>query len=142
MNKSGESLFKEEANIKRPRTITVIGWGFVATGCITFVAGFLPLLDSSGAQQPDEIGLILFIRILAVVAGAFLLNGSNRARWLIVVWLGYHVILSVWHPLFQLIVHGLLAAALVYFLFRPQASAYFRGATTPSPISKSDETLA
>jgi hypothetical protein len=55
------------------------------------------------------------------------LRGRNWARWLLVAWLVYHVILSVFHPLPQLIMHGLLLVVMAYFLFRPRASAYFRG---------------
>jgi len=57
-----------------------------------------------------------------------MLRGRNWARWLLLIWIAYHVILSGVHSLFQLVVHGLLFAVIAYFLFRPRASAYFRGA--------------
>lgn len=127
---------KEEGAIRRPWSITIIGWIFIATGCVTFVAGVVSLFSASESQHSGEIGLVLLIRILAVLGGVFLLSGLNWARWLIVVWLGYHVVLSVGHPLFELIVHSLLAAAIIYYLFRPPAAAYFEGGNKTVADSK------
>lgn len=111
----------------RPRSITVISWAFVAVG----VVGLGYHLTEFNAHRPFDHDLlwVSVVRLLAVLCGVFLLRGSNWARWGLVVWLGYHVILSVLHTPFELAVHSLLFAAVLYFLFRPPASAYFRGAT-------------
>ena len=136
---------------KRPLSITVIGWIFIAFGCIAALyAGLSPLIDADAArrvaelkaQRPFEFGLLWIIRILAVLCGAFLLRGFNWARLTLVVWMGYHVIISMLHSLFELVVHSLLFIVLICFLFRPRSSAYFRGATTPPRIPKSDDTTA
>lgn len=37
-----------------------------------------------------------------------------------------HVVLSLFHDVVELIVHGLLFAEILCFLFRPRASEYFR----------------
>jgi hypothetical protein len=115
---------------KRPRSITVISWIFVAAG----VVGVAYHATEFKAQRPFDTNLlwICFVRLLAILCGAFMLRGSNWARWGIVVWLGYHVILSVLHTPFELIAHSLLLAVVLYFLFRSQASAYFRGSPSPS----------
>jgi hypothetical protein len=63
----------------------------------------------------------------------FMLYGFNWARWLLVVWIGFHIILSALHSPLQLLVHSLLFAVVLYFLFRPQASAYFRDTSTEPP---------
>jgi len=76
--------------------------------------------------------------MLAIVSGAFMLRGCNWARWLLVVWLAYHVALSAWHSLFQVAVHALLLAVIAYFLFRSPASAFFQR-TSLSPIPKAPE---
>jgi hypothetical protein len=57
-----------------------------------------------------------------------MLCGFNWARWLLVVWIAYHVILSAFHSPFEVVIHGLLFGVVVYFLFRRQASVYFRDA--------------
>src|SRR6185436_11330703 len=87
-------------------------------------------------QSPFEhdFAWICFVRLLAIVGGVFTLRGSNWARWLLLVWIAYHVILSAFHSS-GLVIHSLLLAAVVYFLFRPRASAYFRTEkATPNPL--------
>lgn len=113
---------------KRPLSVTVISWMFLAAG----VVGLAYHATEFNAQRPfdDDFLWICFVRLLAIICGVFLLRGSNWARWGLVVWLGYHVILSVLHTPFELLVHSLLFVVVLYFLFRPQASAYFRGPTT------------
>ena len=115
---------------KRPRSITIISWIFIAFGTVTLVVGLLTLVDKSFAQITADLKvhwMVYVVRLLAVVSGAFMLYGYNWARWLLVAWLGFHVILSFMHSPFELLVHGLLAGVVLYFLFRPQASTYFRG---------------
>jgi hypothetical protein len=119
---------------KRPRSVTVISWIFIAFGSIGVLASLLPYVDTTPAQRIAELKahwIVHLARILAVVCGVFMLYGFNWARWLLVVWLGYHIILSLLHSPLQLLVHSLLLAVVLYFLFRPQASAYFRGAEPP-----------
>src|SRR5438093_11252577 len=126
---------------KRPRSIAVISWIFIAFGCIALLAGLLPLVDEAAsqrlaefiAQRPVEFGLVWIARILAILSGAFVLYGFNWARWLLVIWMGYHVVLSALHSPLELFVHSLLFATILYFLFRPQASAYFRGTSAEPP---------
>ena len=121
---------------KRPHSITVISWIFIAVGSIAlFTTLLLPLFDPTVAhrltdlklQHPLEFWLAPVIRLLAGLGGLFMLYGINWARWLLVAWLGYHIILSIFHSPFQLLMHILIFAVLLYFLFRPRASAYFRG---------------
>ena len=123
---------------KRPRSITVISWIFAAAG----VVGLAYHATEFKADHPfdNDFLWVCFIRLLAILCGIFTLRGRNWARWGLVVWLGYHVVLSVLHTPFELFVHGLLFAAVLYFLFRPRASAYFRGATAITSRERSDET--
>jgi hypothetical protein len=119
----------------RPRSITVVSWLFIAFGSIVLLAGLLPLPERFAElkQHPLEFGLVQVVRILGVLAGAYMLCGFNWARWLLAAWLAFHVILSAFHSLVQLTVHGLLAAMIGYFLFRAPAEAYFRGAGAGQP---------
>jgi hypothetical protein len=121
---------------KRPRSITVISWVFIALGGIALLNRLLPLVDDAAAGRFPELRAersfeywpICLLHVLAIVCGMFMLYGFNWARWLLVVWIGYHVVLSIFHSPFELFVHSLLFAIILYFLFRPQASAYFLGA--------------
>jgi hypothetical protein len=82
---------------------------------------------SRGVPFQFQLLLILLIRLLAVVCAVFMLRGANWARWLLLVWIAYHVVLSGFHAWSQLIIHGLLLALVAYFLFRPKVSQYFHG---------------
>jgi len=124
----------------RPLSVTIIGWLFIGAGTVG-VAYHGSELDLNHPFQKDLIW-VLFIRLLAIVSGVFLLRGNNWARWLLVVWIGYHVILSGFHSLLQLIVHGLLLAVVAYFLLRKQTSEYFRRPNGPTQLTKPDDAHA
>lgn len=118
---------------KRPRSITVISWIFIALGSIGFLASLQPYLDSAPAQSIAYLKahwMVHLARIVAVVSGVLMLYGFGWARWLLVVWMGFHIVLSALHSTLQLLMHSLLFAVILYFLFRPQASAYFRATRT------------
>lgn len=125
---------------KRPRSITVISLIFIVFGCISFLASLLPYVDADSAQRLAYLKahwIVHVARIVAFVSGVFMFYGLNWARWLLVAWMLFHLILSVLHSPLQVLVHGLLFAVVLYFIFRPRASAYFRGTSTePAPIPK------
>jgi hypothetical protein len=109
---------------RRPRSITIISWLFIAAGSV----GFVYHLSEFSSRSPLDYGLlaILLIRLLAVVAGVFMLRGANWARWALVVWMAYHIVLSAFHSVTEFALHSLLFGTFAYFLFRPKSSAYFR----------------
>jgi len=112
---------------KRPLSVTIIGCIFIAAGVIGFayhVTEFKAL-----HPFPYEIVWSASVRMLAVLGGVFVLRGHNWARWLLLAWIAFHVILSAFHSLSELIVHGLLFVVVAYVLFRPKASGYFQGAS-------------
>jgi len=111
---------------KRPHSITVISWIFVAAG----VSGLAYHATEFKPQRPFQYDVVwvCLVRLLAIACGVFMLRGRKWARCLLLIWIAYHVILSSVHSLSQLVVHGLLFAVIACFLFRPGASAYFRGA--------------
>jgi hypothetical protein len=108
---------------KRPLSITVISLVFAAAGAI----GLAYHLIEFKVQHPFQYDIVWvsLVRLTAIVCGVFMLRGSNWARWLTLVWMAYHVILSGFHSWHQSVVHGLLFAVFAYFLFRPQATEYF-----------------
>jgi hypothetical protein len=127
---------------KRPLSITVISWIFIAFGGIALLISMLPRTDSSAAnriaENPFEFWLTPVIQVLALISGVFMLYGLNWARWLLVVWAVYHIILSALHSSLELLVHSLLFAVILYLVFRPQASAYFRGARATTEAVSGD----
>ena len=114
---------------KRPLSVTIIGCIFVAAGVIGFAYHVTEF-----KRRPFEYDIlwVSLLRLLAILGGVFVLRGNNWARWLLLVWIAYHVILSAFHSIVELGAHGLLFAVVAYVVFRPRASAYFRSAGTLS----------
>jgi hypothetical protein len=112
----------------RPRSITIISWIFIIFGSISLLSGLLPLGDVTLDQRIAELKghwMVHLSRIAAVVAGVFMLYGRNWARWLLVVWILFHIVLSALHSMFQLLLHAGIFTVILYFLFRRDASSYF-----------------
>ena len=115
---------------KRPRSITIISWIFIVFGSIALLTGLLPNVNISAAQRIVELKTHWYVhlsRIAMILSGVFMLYGFNWARWLMVVWLAFHVIIGLLHSQVQMLVHSLLFVVVLYFLFRRAASEYFRG---------------
>ena len=109
---------------ERPVSVTIIASLFLIMGGVGLVYHATEL--KFGEQFPSEVFWVCLVRLLAVIGAIFLFRGHNWARWLLVLWMAYHVGLSFFHSPWQLLVHTLFLAALVYLLFRKSASAYFR----------------
>jgi hypothetical protein len=124
---------------KRPRSITVISWIFIVFGSIALLTGLLPSFNTTAAQRITELKGHWFVhvsRMLMVLGGVFMLYGFNWARLLIVVWIGFHIIISALHSPLQLLLHTLIFAVILYFLFRREATEYLRGKQTDAAHSK------
>ena len=67
------------------------------------------------------------MRVLAIVAGVFMLRGSNWARWLAILWIASHVIISAFHPISELAIHIVVFALFAFVLFRSESADYFCG---------------
>ena len=109
---------------QRPRSITIISWLFIIFGSISLVSGLLSP-DNLTLEQLKGHWMVHLSRILAVVAAVFMLRGHDWARWLLVVWIVFHIVLSALHSAFQLLIHALIFTVILYFLFRRRASSYF-----------------
>lgn len=107
-----------------PASVRLVGWLFILTG----VVGFVHRVANFDARSPLAAGplWVLGLRVLAAVGGVLLLRGASWARWLVVAWLAYHVVLGALHSVPDALIHLLLLAIIAYFLFRPRANAYFR----------------
>jgi hypothetical protein len=110
---------------KRPIVVTIVAVVLILTGA----AGLgIELYNLRGAHAllSEDVPIAL-VRALAIVAGVFVLRGHNWARWLAIAWITFHVILSFWHPLQELLVHSILLAVFIWALFRGKAGAWFAG---------------
>jgi hypothetical protein len=107
---------------QRPLSVTLIGYLFIAAGVMGIIYHAAELKDVA----TPEGGLVLFVRVLAIIGGIFTLRGANWARWLLVAWIVYHVILSFYHSTTELIMHFILSIVVVMSLFHSKANAYFK----------------
>ena len=107
---------------QRPRSVTVIAALFLMAG----VVGVAYHATELKTPFERDVLWVLVVRLLAIIGAVFLFRGQNWARWLLLIWMAYHVGLSSFHSLPELIMHGLLLAVIAYFLFRRRASIYFR----------------
>lgn len=120
---------------KRPLSITIISWLFIVFGAIALVAGLWPLVHLNGAQRIidfEKHWIVHLSRTAQIIAGLGMLYGYNWARWLLVVWLAFHIIVGALHSPVQLLTHVLVFLVGMFLLFRTAASVYFR-----SPDSES-----
>jgi len=109
---------------RRPLAVTIIGWLFLAAGTVGFA---YHLMEFKGLIPFNfELAEICLIRLLAVIASIFLLRGRNWARWLLLVWIAYHVILSAFHKFSEFAIHAALFAVVAWLLLRTRAADYFR----------------
>ena len=112
----------------RPLSITLISWLFMIFGSIALVSGLLPLTGANTAQLIAEFKqhwMVHLSHLAAIVSGLFMLRGHNWARWLLVVWIVAHIVISALHSWSQLIVHVVIFSVVLFFLFRRNASEYF-----------------
>jgi hypothetical protein len=108
---------------KRPLSITAVGLLFLLTGAIAF--GFHLWRGWSRGEIRSDVLLVLAVSLLAVVAGIFMLLGSNWARWLALAWLAFHVVISALNSWRETVMHALLFALIAWLLLRPQAGQWF-----------------
>ncbi len=112
---------QEQYPLKRPLTVTLIGSLYIAAGII----GFVYHLIAPSLSQFQQF-LTLFLWVLAITGGIFVLFRAKWARWILLVWITYHLIISFQHSTFEIIMHVIFFILTIYCLLQPNASKYFR----------------
>jgi hypothetical protein len=111
--------------MKRPRSVTLIGYLFIvagATGIVYHASELITIFTNS------EVILVLVVRLLAIVGGVFTLRGTNWARWLVTAWIVYHVVLSFYHSPAELVMHAVIMILVFVALFNKKANGFFKSA--------------
>ena len=103
----------------RPRSITIISWIFIVFGIIALISGLWRV------EELTSHWYVHLSRFLQIVAGVFMLRGRNWARWLLVAWMAFHIVVGALHSVPILLMHVAIFSVILFFLFRRQASAYF-----------------
>ena len=109
--------------MKRPFAITVLSWLFIALGLVSL--GMDVRYVTQHGWGLDE-ALIFPVHGLAVVAGAFMLRGADCARWLTVLWVAFHVVITALNAWQNVAFHAILFVGITYLLFRADARVWFR----------------
>ena len=110
------------ANAKRPISVTIIACVYILAGGVGFVYH-----ASEFKFHPFSFGTlgIEFVRLLAIVAGAFMLRGATWARWLALAWMAFHVVVGYLHGWMQMATHAVFLVVIAFFLLRRPANEYF-----------------
>ncbi len=116
--------------MKRPLAVTAIGGLFIVTGIASVI------YHATEGPVNRWTFVISLVGLTALAGGAFLLQGKNWARWLVLGWLAFHVGVSAFASMSKLLPHIALLLVIGYILLRPPASEYFRG----EALSRSGET--
>lgn len=110
--------------MKRPLSVTLISYLFIAAGTAGIIYHASELREIA---TRSEVIWVLTVRLLAIVGGLYALRGANWARWLLVAWIVYHVILSFYHSAAELVMHAALTVVVLIALFYKAANEYFVG---------------
>ena len=117
----------EALNVRRRLpSVVVVAVLFLMLGVVDVYQGVAPMFGGASRPATDDLQ-VLAIGIAALVGGAYVLRGRNWARWLLAVWMLFHVAISVGDP-GKLIAHIAIFGCMAFILFRPRASAFFRAA--------------
>ena len=108
--------------MKRPLSVTLISYLFIIAGAAGIIYHASELREIATHR---EVIWVLTVRLLAIVGGLYALRGANWARWLLVAWIVYHVILSFYHSTAELAMHAALTVVVLIALFYKGANAYF-----------------
>ena len=115
-----------DAMNKRPLTITILSWLYIAVGVLSTAAHYAQFRT----QKPvvNEFVWVTVFGVAAICAGVFMLRAKNWARWLALAWIAAHVAISALHPHMDLAVHSAMLILFAYVLFRRDARVFFNAA--------------
>lgn len=106
---------------KQPVPVLIVAVVYLVVGVIGFGYHFHELT----AGHRDAIAIEL-TELTAVIAGVALLMRRNWARWLALTWVVFHVVISLFHPVRELLVHAALCILIAWLLFRPATARWFK----------------
>lgn len=111
---------------KRPISITILSWLYIIVGALSTASHYAEFRTHK--PMLNEVVWITVLGAAAIVAGAFMREGRNWARWLALLWMAAHVVISALHTMHGLVIHCVLFVLIAYLLFRREAQEYFRAA--------------
>ena len=106
---------------KYPLSVIIIAMIYMFAGTMDFIYHLTESLT-----WDIRLVLIQFVRILAIIGGIFVLRKANWARWLLIAWITFHLIISFHHAIPEIITHFLFLILTIYCLYNPKAIKFFR----------------
>jgi hypothetical protein len=110
--------------MRRPLSVLIIAWLFILTGTTGFAYHVSKMYMED--SFPDHHVPEMLVSIVAIIGGVLVLRAYNPGRWLIILWLIYHVMLSYFHGWTPMVIHFVFLIAVGYFLFRREAQEFFK----------------
>jgi len=109
---------------RRPISVTLVSVLVAIAGAV----GFVYHLTEVNLRHPfqNDTFWVSAVRVIAIIAGVYMLLGRNWARWLALAWIGFHVVISAFHSIQEFAIHCVLLAIFAYLLLRRPAAEYFR----------------
>lgn len=108
---------------RRPIPILIIGWMFIIAGGVGF------LYHLSDLQQPgwgSETLAVLLLRLAAMTGGILLLKGISWARWILLLWIASHIVLSLSEVPAAVLVHCLILGGMLPAFMHRTSLEYFQ----------------
>ena len=119
--------------MKRPITVTLLSIVFILIGVANTYKAIRPFFGSTSAHitghEVMDSSFVFVSAILALVGGIFMLRGANWGRWLVLIWMALHVVLSIFHNPVELAIHSLVLVLLVALLLFGSGGRFFRTRT-------------
>jgi hypothetical protein len=126
----------------RPTSITIISWILIIIGAIALISTPVMTNNPSArelmAKNPIPIPIQYAIGyaglLIRIVCGIAMLKGKNWARCIYIIWglVGFIIGMTTSPMKIALIPGLLLLGAIAFFLFHPEANAYFKPKTGAS----------
>lgn len=117
-----------ETKKKQPVSIVILSALYIVLGVLGTIAHYIQFWMQRSTMNANEALWITVLGVAAALAGVFMLQGRNWARWLALAWMAAHVVISVFHTKQELIIHSVLFLVIGYLLLRRPAQVYFNPA--------------
>ena len=119
--------------MKRPITVTILAILFILIGAFNAFKAFRPLFGGSAAHitghELMDSTFVFISAVLALLGGILMLRAANFGRWLVLIWMALHVVLSIFHKPMELAIHSLFLALLIGLLLFGSGGRYFASRT-------------
>lgn len=110
---------------RRPVTIIVISFLFILLGALTLInAAWDTISTDQRLTDLQHHWMIYLSAVAAIAGGVFLFKGQSWARWLLVAWMAFHIVVGALHGIGPLLTHVVIFSVIIFFLFRRPASTY------------------